>query len=94
MSRRFASLCGDGLIALGFPRFMADVLGVGTGLRLKIALGHTPIAHLTNTLPVLIPLGCPNLDQCATEKYVVKTFATPVLAEQLKAMATARMAST
>ncbi|GAA3430965.1 hypothetical protein GCM10018954_005660 [Kutzneria kofuensis] len=77
----------DGLIALGMPRCMANVLGAGAGLGLKIALGHTPIAHLTNALRVLIPLVCPNLDQCPTEKDVVKTFVTPFLAEQLKAMA-------
>ncbi|REH55863.1 hypothetical protein BCF44_101889 [Kutzneria buriramensis] len=78
-----------GLIALGAPRFMANVLGAGAGLGLKIALGHTPIAHLTNTLRVLIPLVCPNLGQCPAQKDVVKTLATPFLAEQLKKTASA-----
>lgn len=77
----------DGLVALGFPKFVATVLGAGGGLGLKIVLGHTPIAHLTSALRVLIALVCPNLDRCPTKPDVVKTFANPVLAEYLKAMA-------
>jgi hypothetical protein len=77
----------DGLIALGFPRFIAAVLGAGVGVGLKIALSHMPIAHLTSALRVLIALVCPNLDKCPTKRDVAKTFTAPVLAEYLKEMA-------
>jgi hypothetical protein len=76
-----------GLVALGFPDFVATVLGAGAGMGLKIALGHTPIAHLTSALRVLIALVCPNLNSCPTKSDVIKTFATPALAERLKEMA-------
>lgn len=76
----------DGLAALGFPKFIANVLGASGGLVRKIALGHTPITHLASVLRVLIALVCPNLDRCPTKPDVVKTFATPALAEYLKKM--------
>ena len=77
----------DGLIALGFPRFIATVLGASAGVGLKIALGHTPMTHLTSALRVLIALVCPNLNKCPTKRDVVKTFTVPVLAEHLKEIA-------
>lgn len=77
----------DGLMALGFPKFIATVLGASAGLGLKIALGHTPMGHLTSALRVLIALVCPNLDRCPTKQDVMETFASPVLGEYLKEMA-------
>jgi hypothetical protein len=76
-----------GLTVLGFPDFVATVLGAGAGIGLKIALGHTPIAHLTSALRVLIALVCPNLNSCPTKPDVINTFANPPLAELLKEMA-------
>jgi hypothetical protein len=77
----------DGLIVLGFPRFIAPALGASAEMGLKIALGHTTMTHLTSVLHVLIALVCPDLDKCPTERDVVKIFATPVLAKYLKEMA-------
>ncbi len=79
-----------GMIILGFPKFIATVLGAAVGIGLKIALGHTPMGHLTSALRVLIPLVCPDLDRCPTKPEVTKTFATPGLAECLKEMADPR----
>lgn len=76
-----------GLIILGFPKFTATALSAVAGVGLKIALGHTPMGHLTSALRVLIPLVCPDLDCCPTKREVTKTFATPGLAECLKEMA-------
>jgi hypothetical protein len=78
-----------GLSALGLPRYMADALGAGSGVTLKIAFGHTPIGNLSKSLRVLIPLVCPDMSRCPTEVEVVKTLATPFVAEQLKEIAQA-----
>jgi hypothetical protein len=86
-ARLFGKSTAEGLAALGAPPFMAEVLGAGAGMGLKIAMGSTPIAQLTSSLRLLIPLVCPNFDRCPTERDVIKTFATPMLAEQLKVMA-------
>lgn len=84
----YAQLSGkstaEGLAALGAPPFMAEVLGAGAGLGLKIVMGSTPIAQLSSGLRVLIPLVCPDLTGCPAERDVIKVFATPLLAEQLK----------
>jgi hypothetical protein len=84
----YAKLLGkstaEGLAALGAPPFMADVLGAGAGLGLKIVMGSTPVVQLSNSLRVLIPLVCPDLERCPAERDVVKVFATPLLADQLK----------
>jgi hypothetical protein len=77
----------DGLIALGCAPFIAGVLGAGAGVGLTIALGHTPMAHLSRALRVLIALVCPDLSSCPAERDVVKTFATPALAADLREMA-------
>lgn len=77
----------DGLLALGFPKFIATVLGASTGVVLKIALGHTPVGHLTSALRVMIALVCPNLNRCPTKHDVMKTFATPMIGDYLKEMA-------
>jgi hypothetical protein len=66
---------------------MAEVLGAGTGLGLKIVMGGTPMAHVSNSLRVVIPLVCPDFTSCPTDRDVIRVFATPRLAEQLKALA-------
>lgn len=66
---------------------MAEVLGAGTSLGLKIVMGGTPIAQVSDSLRILIPLVCPDFARCPTERDVIKVFATPRLAEQLKASA-------
>ena len=77
----------DGLAGMGFPKFMADALGAGSGVVLKVSFGSTPLGSVTKVLYALIPLVCPELERCPTEKKVVQTFATPILAEQLRRMA-------
>lgn len=76
-----------GLLALGFPRYMADSLAAGSGVTLKITFGQTPIGNMSKVLRVLIPLVCPDITRCPAVVPVVKTLATPVVAEQLKELA-------
>jgi hypothetical protein len=76
-----------GLTALGLPRYMADALGAGSGVTLKIAFGHTPMGHLTKALRALIPLVCPRFGRCPAMVVVAKTLATPLVAEELKEIA-------
>lgn len=77
----------DGMVALGAPRFIASVLGAGSGVGLKMAFGTTPLGNLTKTLNALIPLVCPDFASCPTEREVLKTFASPVLGQVLHNMA-------
>lgn len=76
----------EGLVALGFPDFMATVLGAGAGAGLNIALGETPMNRLGNALRVLGALVCPKLAACPARNEVVQAFAAPQLAEQLQSM--------
>ena len=78
-----------GLLLLGFPTFLAEVLSATTAFGVKQILGALPPAHLSKALRVLIPLVCPDLDVCPTRVDVLKTYASPLLADQLKALATA-----
>lgn len=80
----------EGLLALGFPRFVATTLGAGAGQGLRIALGNTPLGDLVTALRVLTALVCPDLAACPTQREVVKTIVSPGLAEQLRTMATSR----
>ena len=66
---------------------MADALGAGAGVTLKITFGHTPIGILSKVLHVRIPLVCPNIGRCPAEIEVVKTLVTPLIADRLKEMA-------
>lgn len=76
----------EGLLALGFPDFMATVLGAGAGAGLNIALGETPMNRVENALRVLGALVCPNLAACPARDKVVQAFAAPYLAEQLRSI--------
>jgi len=76
----------DGLIQLGAPAFIANVLGASSGYGLKLALGQRPVGQLIQTLRVLGALTCPNLAKCPSRREVVKTFPSPVLADRLRAM--------
>lgn len=49
----------DGLIQLGAPAFIANVLGASSGYGLKLALGQRPVGQLIQTLRVLGALTCP-----------------------------------
>lgn len=76
----------DGLRRIGLPRFMADALGAGSGVTLKIAFGTTSLGSLSKVLRILIPLVCPDFSRCPAEVEVVKVMASPVVADQLKTM--------
>jgi len=77
---------GDGLRTLDLPPFMADALGAGSGVALKITFEKTSIGDLSKVLRALIPLVCPNINRCPAEVEVAKTFVSPVLADRLKQM--------
>jgi hypothetical protein len=76
----------DGLRGLGFPRYMADALGSGSGATVKIAFGTTPADNLSKLLRVLIPLVCPDFAQCPAGSAVVKTLVAPVISNEIRAM--------
>jgi hypothetical protein len=76
----------EGLRSLGFPDFIATVLGAGAGVGLNIAVGQTPMGKLVTALRVLGALVCPNLSACPARNEVVKAFAAPSLAGELKSM--------
>lgn len=79
----------DGLLRLGAPAFIANVIGAGAGYGLKIGLGQTPVGQLVQGLRVLGALTCPDLGKCPSQGEVVKTFVSPALTEQLQAIARA-----
>lgn len=76
----------DGLRALGFPRYMADALGAGSGATVKIAFGTTSADSLSKLLRVLIPLVCPDFARCPAERAVVRTLVTPAISDEVRAM--------
>ncbi len=77
----------DGLLRLKFPKFLADVLSSTAAFGVKQILGALPPAHLATTLNAVIPLVCPDLNVCPVRGEVLKTYASPALAEQLKTIA-------
>lgn len=62
-----------GLIELGMPEYMANVIGAGAGFDIKVVLGKTPIGHISKVLRVLIPLACPDISKCPARKKVFNT---------------------
>jgi len=87
----YAKLAGetvrDGLRKLGLPRYMADALGAGAGVTLKIQFGTTPLGNLSKTLRVLIPLVCPRAGRCPARDEFVKTMCSPAIGDHLKEIA-------
>jgi hypothetical protein len=77
----------DGLRALGLPQYMADALGAGAGVTLKINFGRTDLGTLSKVLRVLIPLVCPNIDRCPGMTEATKTLCSPAVGERLREMA-------
>ncbi|SEP52547.1 hypothetical protein [Amycolatopsis saalfeldensis] len=75
-----------GLLALGLPKFMATTLGAASAFGTKKLLAALPVGHLTKALRALIPLACPNLEVCPARADVLKTYASPALAVELKAL--------
>ena len=84
----YAKLAGetvrDGLRRLGLPPYMADALGAGAGVTLKIQFGHTPMGNLSKALRILIPLVCPNIRRCPGLVEAAKTLFTPEVGERLQ----------
>jgi hypothetical protein len=76
-----------GLVALGLPKFMPETLGVASAFGAKKLLSALPVGHFTKALRALIPLVCPDLGVCPARVDVLKTYASPVLAGELKTLA-------
>jgi hypothetical protein len=74
------------LLLLGFPKFLAEVLSAASAFGVKQILGTLPLTQLSKSLRVMIPLVCPNLDACPARTDVLKTYASPALATELKAL--------
>ncbi|MGW4520004.1 hypothetical protein [Amycolatopsis sp. NPDC004378] len=75
-----------GLLRLGFPPVLAEVLSATTAFGVKQILVALPQAQLAKTLRVMIPLVCPDLDVCPARVEVLKTYAGPTLGAELKAL--------
>ena len=73
-----------GLVLAGCPKFLAQVLSEAAAFGIKQILGTLPQAQLHKSLRVMIPLVCPDLDVCPARTDVVKTCASPALAQELK----------
>lgn len=88
---KYRKLIGEstcqGLILLGVPKYMANVLGAGAGFGLKIVIGQMPIGQLLEAMRVLIALACPDLSKCPAEGKVFSTFMSPLLTDTLKSIA-------
>lgn len=76
-----------GLVELGMPKYMANVIGAGAGFGVKIVLGRTPIGNISKVLRILIPLVCPDLNKCPTRGKVFSAFIGPLLTDTLKQIA-------
>ncbi|WP_225440261.1 hypothetical protein [Amycolatopsis eburnea] len=76
-----------GLIRVGCPTFLAEVLSAASAFGVKQILGTLPHAQLYKTMRVMIPLVCPDLGICPARTDVVKTYASPALGQELKAFA-------
>lgn len=74
------------LLLLGFPKFLAEVLSAASAFGTKKILGMLPQAQLSKSLRVIIPLVCQNLDTCPARTDVVKTYASPALATELRTL--------
>ncbi len=66
-----------GLIRVGCPPFLAEVLSAMSAFGVKEIPGTLPHAQLYITLRVLIPLVCPDLDVCPARTDVVKHMPHP-----------------
>ena len=82
-----------GLLALGLPKFMAETLGAASAFGAKNLLSGLPVGHFTKGLRAVIPLACPNLEVCPARVDVLKTYASPALAGELKELARGRAVS-
>jgi hypothetical protein len=71
----------------GAPRFIANAFGAAAAYSAEKALATASTEQLAKALKAVIPLICPDLDVCPTKMTVIKTFASPILAEELKAFA-------
>jgi hypothetical protein len=69
------------------PRFIANAFGAAAAFSVEKALAAAPTEQLAKALKTVIPLICPDLDVCPAKMTVIKTFASPILAEELKAFA-------
>jgi hypothetical protein len=78
-----------GLTRLGVDKLVARAFASGSKLLVKSAFDASSIANLSKAFRVTIPLVCPDLTRCPSEAEVLKTYATPFLSEELKAIAEA-----
>ena len=78
-----------GLKKLGVDDLVARAFATGSKLLVKSAFDASSIANMSKAFRATIPLVCPNLTHCPTEREVLKTFATPFLSEELKTIAEA-----
>lgn len=73
-----------GLREVGFPFFVANVIGGASSAGLNVIFSSVQTDSLAHALKILIALTCPNLEGCPTKVDVVKVFLLPGLTAELK----------
>lgn len=74
---------------LGVDDLVATAVSAGARLTIKAAFDASSFKDLSKAFRALIPLVCPNLSRCREEAEVLKTYATPLIADRLKEVAEA-----
>lgn len=92
-SGTYEGLVGDtiegGLKKLGVDDVVATAVSTGARLTINAAFDASSFKDMSKAFRALIPLVCPNLSRCPEEAEVLKTYATPLIADRLKEVAQA-----
>lgn len=78
-----------GLEKLGVDDFIAKAISTGGPPGIRAAFDATSFAELSRAFRALIPLVCPDLARCPQDSEVLRMYATPLTAEDLKRVAQA-----
>jgi hypothetical protein len=77
------------LTKIGVQDFIATAIGTGARIGINAAFDASTFGNMSKAFWALIPLVCPDLDHCPEEVEVLKTYATPLIANDLKQVAEA-----
>ncbi|WP_328304491.1 hypothetical protein [Actinomycetospora sp. NBC_00405] len=68
---------------VGFRPVVANGLGAGAALGIRVAFSRTPLADIITSLRVLISLVCPNLNECPARSEALIAYLSPTLSREL-----------
>ena len=78
-----------GLKKLGVDDLVATAVSTGAKLTIRAAFDASSFKDMSKAFRALIPLVCPDLSRCSERVEVLKTYATPLIADRLKEVAEA-----